>query len=99
MEFEIIMLPPAEDDLAEIVTYLNTLSREVALQYYDAIISEIETLSTMPIRCPTCRDAFLAAKGYRVLIVEKYLVFYMVCDKTVEIHRILYGSRNYAALL
>jgi hypothetical protein len=36
----------------------------------------------MPFRCPRPRDAALAAKGYRYLLVEKYLVFYVVVGDT-----------------
>ena len=32
--------------------------------------------------------------GYRVLIMESYLVFYIIRGQTVEIHRVVHGSRN-----
>ena len=41
----------------------------------------------------------LAAKGYRYLIVENYLVFYTISGQTVQIQRILYGRRNYQNIL
>ena len=41
----------------------------------------------------------LAAKGYRYLIVENYLVFYVVAGDTVQIRRILYAKRNYRSIL
>ena len=53
----------------------------------------------MPERCPRPRDLALAAKGYRYLIVENYLIFYVVSGGTVQIRRILYGRRDYRALL
>ena len=53
----------------------------------------------MPFRCPRPRDTALAAKGYRYLLVEKYLVFYVVVGDTVQIRRILYARRNYQSLL
>ena len=53
----------------------------------------------MPERCPKPKDLALAAKGYRYLIVENYLVFYIVSDDTVQIRRILYGRRDYRLLL
>lgn len=77
MEYEILMLPPAENDLADIAAYLNSFSRDAALRIYSKIVDEIESLSSMPLRCPQVRDPLLAAKGYRYLIVEKYLVFFM----------------------
>lgn len=97
--YKVRIYPTAEQDLASIADYLNTLSREAALHYYDLLTEEIASLSAMPERCPHPKDLALTAKGYRYLIVKDYLVFYMVVGDTVQIHRILYGRRNYQALL
>lgn len=97
--YEIRIYPAAKQDLMDIVEYLNTLSPTAAMRIYDKITAEILSLSQMPERCPRPRDLTLAAKGYRCLIVEKYLVFYVVHQKTVQIRRILYGRRNYQQLL
>ncbi len=97
--YRVRIYPTAEQDLAEIVAYLNTLSADVALRYYDMLVEEIAGLSTMPERCPHPRDLALTAKGYRYLIVKDYLVFYMVVGDTVQIHRILYGRRDYRSIL
>jgi len=97
--YEVKIYPTAQQDLREIVDYLNTLSPSAALRYYDKLTQEIASLSTMPERCPRPRDLALAAKGYRYLIVENYLIFYVVSGGTVQIRRILYGRRDYRALL
>ncbi len=97
--YKVRIYPTAEQDLAEIVNYLNTLSQQAALKYYDMLTKEIAGLSTMPERYPHPRDLALTAKGYRCLIVKDYLVFYMVVGDTVQIHRILYGRRDYQSLL
>ena len=97
--YKVKIYPPAQQDLQEIVDYLNTLSPGAALRYYDKLTEEIASLSTMPERCPRPRDLALAAKGYRYLIVENYLIFYVVSGGTVQIRRILYGRRDYRALL
>ena len=81
------------------IDYLNTLSQEAALKYYDLLTEEILSLREMPERCPRPRDLALAAKGYRYLIVGNYLVFYVVSGDTVQIRRILYGRRDYKLLL
>lgn len=91
--------PAAKQDLLDIVDYLNTLSADVALRYYDLLTEQIASLSNMPERCPRPKDLALAAKGYRYLIVEKYLVFYVVVGDTVQIRRIIYGRRDYSSLL
>ena len=97
--YKVKIYPSAQQDLRDIVDYLNTLSPSAALRYYDKLTQEIASLSTMPERCPRPRDLALAAKGYRYLIVENYLIFYVVSGGTVQIRRILYGRRDYRALL
>ncbi len=99
LEYKVKIYPSAEQDLAEIVDYLNTLSADAALKYYDMLVNEIASLSSLPERCPHPRDLALAAKDYRYLIVKDYLVFYMVVKDTVQIHRILYGRRDYLSIL
>lgn len=97
--YKVKIYPSAQRDLRDIVDYLNTLSPSAALRYYDKLTEEIASLSTMPERCPRPRDLALAAKGYRYLIVENYLIFYVVSGGMVQIRRILYGRRDYRALL
>ena len=97
--YNVRIYPTAEQDLLDIIDYLNTLSPQTAMSYYDLLTEQIASLSTMPERCPHPRDLALTAKGYRYLIVKDYLVFYRIIGDTVQIHRILYGRRNYQALL
>lgn len=97
--YEVKIYPSAQQDLRDIVGYLNTLSPNAAVRYYDKLTEEIASLSKMPERYPKARDLALAAKGYRFLVVNNYLVFYVVSGDTVQIRRILYGRRDYHALL
>ena len=83
--YKVKIYPSAQRDLRDIVDYLNTLSPSAALRYYDKLTEETAGLSTMPERCPRPRDLALAAKGYRYLIVENYLIFYVVSGGTVQI--------------
>jgi len=89
----------AKLDLKDIVSYLNTLSPQSALRYYDLIVEKIGSLVEMPERCPLLRDVALKAKGYRYLIAENYLVLFVIKADTVQIRRIIYGKRNYEWLL
>ena len=57
--YKIKIYPTAKQDLREIIDYLNTLSQQAALRYYDLLIAEIESLSQMPFRCPKPRDIAL----------------------------------------
>lgn len=97
--YKVIIYPAAKQDLLNIIDYLNTLSPDAALRYYDLLTEKIASLSHMPERCPHPKDLALAAKGYRYLIVENYLVFYLVFGNTVQIRRILFSRRDYRYLL
>lgn len=97
--YKIKIYPTAQQDFRDIIDYLNTLSPDTALRYYDLLTEKIASLAQSPERCPHPRDLALTAKGYRYLIVQNYLVFYIVNDDTVQIHRILYNRRNYSTLL
>ena len=98
-QYEIRIFPTAQQDLLDVIDYLNTLSQDTALKYYDRLTSEIASLSKMPERCPRPRDLALAAKGYRYLVVGNYLIFYVVAGNVVQIRRILYARRDYRQLL
>lgn len=97
--YKIKIFPRAKQDMEEVIDYLNTLSPDVALKYYDLLVEEIAGLSQMPERCPRPKDLALAARGYRYLMVKNYLVFYVIAGDTVQIRRILYARRNYKGLL
>ena len=97
--YKVKIFPTAKQDLEEVIGYLNTLSSETALKYYDLLVHEISSLSKMPERCPKPKDLALAAKGYRYFVVKNYLVFYVIVEDTVQIRRILYARRDYRSLL
>ena len=98
-KYKIMIYSHAKIDLKNIVSYLNTLSPLAVLRYYDLIVEKIGSLAEMPERCPFLRDVALKAKDYRYLIVENYLVFFVIKADTVQIRRIIYGKRNYEWLL
>ena len=97
--YKIKIFPTAKQDLEEVIGYLNTLSPDAALKYYDLLVEEIASLSKLPERCPKPKDLALAAKGYRYLVVGNYLVFYVIVGPVVQIRRILYARRDYKQLL
>lgn len=98
-KYKIKIFPIAQNDLREMVDYLNTLSPEAAIEHYDLMVEGIGSLSDMPERCPLARDTQLRLRGYRSLLVKNYMVFYVVNGDTVEIRRILYARRQYERML
>jgi plasmid stabilization system protein ParE len=98
-KYSIRIFSDAENDLDEIIDYLTGFSEQTALKYYDLLIEKIGTLTSMPERYPLVRDVQLRLRGYRWLKVNNYIVFYIVNESTIEIHRILFARRQYEGLL
>jgi plasmid stabilization system protein ParE len=97
--YKVKILPKAREDMLAITDYLNTLSPQAALRYYDLLVDKINGLSEMPERCAKVRDAQLGLRGYRFLIAGSYTVFFVVVGDIVQIRRILYNKRQYEGLL
>ena len=98
-KYKVVIFPTAQQDLMDVIDYLNTLSPSAALSYYDELTEQIASLSELPERCPHPKDLTLASRGYRYLVVRNYIIFYVICDDVVQIRRILYGRRDYGKLL
>ena len=93
----------AEEDLDEIYGYISTkLFAEIAaINLMDKIKNDIKRLARFPFSCNLVSDKLLKNKGYRKLIVDNYIVFYLAneAEKQVTIMRILYGASKYQDIL
>jgi plasmid stabilization system protein ParE len=65
----------------------------------DRFEQAIDRLELSPLAGKAPDDDELRERNYRMLIVGKYLVFYKIKEKVVEIHRIIHGARDYRHLL
>lgn len=61
----------------------------------------IDQLKDFPYSGSEVGDAYLAAKGYRKLVVDNCIVFHLVSDeqRMVIVMRIIHGAREYQNLL
>lgn len=80
MKYKIIRTDKADMQLREILFYIadDSGSVDIALNYLDRIESAIKSLEDFPLSGSIPRYSILRKQGYRVLIVERYLVFYKV---------------------
>jgi addiction module RelE/StbE family toxin len=98
---EIKYLSSFKQDLESIIDYISqTLEApQAALNLLDTIEKSIENLKCFPFAHRRYRPIKPISAEYRVLTVKNYLVFYVVLEETVEIHRIIYSKRNLPQLL
>ncbi|MBA1336710.1 MAG: hypothetical protein HPY66_3145 [Firmicutes bacterium] len=86
--YKISMLPTAKVDLADMIDYLSQFYQSTAIKQYDRIIDKINTLKEFSLMCEEYPIDIMGFR-YRKMVVDKYLVFYVVLEDTIEIHRII----------
>ena len=94
-QYEIRYLRTAECDLYGILDYISRDNPSAAESWLKKIDDSISLLGSNPYLGRIPKDIHLANKGYRMLVVDKYLVFYIIKEKTIQIRRILHGARKY----
>ncbi|MBP7553276.1 MAG: type II toxin-antitoxin system RelE/ParE family toxin [Spirochaetes bacterium] len=97
--YKIEYLPIAENDLTEIIDYIKIRSPKKALEYLDIFNEKISKLEQFPEIGKLPKDIRLKKLGYRILIIDNYLVFYVIKESVIEIRRILHGMRKYELLI
>jgi len=98
-KYVIRLLPVAEEDVDEIVAHVALDNLKAAMKLADQIESDLAMLSSFPELGRIPRDSDLRNAGYRYLIVADYLVFYTIEKRTIIVHRIFHGRRDYKELL
>ncbi|MBI5664280.1 MAG: type II toxin-antitoxin system RelE/ParE family toxin [Nitrospirae bacterium] len=98
-KYSIRYLPIAQRDLVGIIDYIKTDSPASAYKFLDRFDKAVVKLEDFPFMGQSPKDIRLQRLKYRILVIDSYLVFYVVKDTIVEIRRILHGKRRYSFLL
>ena len=97
--YKIRYLKTAQKDLDDIFTYVAKDNPGAAASLLENFDQTIIRLAVNPELGRVPLDDRLKMMGYRMLIIQRYLVFYVVKKRTVQIRRIVHGARRYAFLL
>ena len=97
--FSVRLLSIAEEDFTEIISFISDDNSKAAANLADKNKKNLELLSENPLLRKSPVDSDLKLLGYRYLIIENCLIFYTIEKRTILIHRILNGARNYKSLL
>ncbi|WP_339061426.1 type II toxin-antitoxin system RelE/ParE family toxin [Tepidibacillus marianensis] len=102
-KYKIEITETAEKDLFEISSYIanELLEPNTAKKVLKKIAESIFQLEEIPLRNPLVKDERLALQGIRKMLIDHFIVFYVVNEerKIVTIIRILYSKRNWHDLL
>lgn len=103
MKYNVMRTDKADEQLREIIFYIadDSVSVDIALNYLDKIETAIKRLEDFPDSGSIPRYSVLRKQGYRILIVERHLVFYKVDHESriVTIYSIVDGRREYRNLI
>ena len=97
--FKIRYLSTAENALDDIFTYILKDKPSAAASLLENFDSSISQLAFNPELGVVPKAERLKKLRYRILVVGKYLVFYVVKGKNVKIRRVIHGARQYGFLL
>jgi addiction module RelE/StbE family toxin len=93
----------AKNDLNRIYDYISKdLDAEIAaINLIEKIEMNLLRLEEFPFSCSSVGDEFLKKKGYRKMIVNNYIGFYLVDEEANEIviMRFLYGKQKFEDIL
>lgn len=98
-KYQIRLLKIAEEDYTEIIKFIAEDNPTAAEAIATKIEKNLELLSDNHYLGRVPRDEEIRNLGYKYIIVENYIIFYTIEKKTILIHRILHGARNYKSLL
>ena len=98
-KYKIRLLKIAEEDFTEIIEFIAADNPTAADKLATKIESNLELLSENHLLGRIPRDKEIRSLGYRFLIVQCYIIFYTVEDKTIYVHIILHGARSYNSVL
>ncbi len=103
MKYKIIRTDKSDEQLREIIFYIaeDSGSIDIALNYLDKIEAAINNLEDFPMSGSIPQYSILRKQRYRVLIVERHMIFYKVDDdkRIVIIYAIVDGRREYRNLI
>lgn len=101
-EYQIEFLSAAVHDMTEIISSFVMLgSRNGAVRIKEKMNKAVKRIAVFPYSGVIVPEEKLEKSGYRMVIIEKYLMFYRVFEDEhkVVFYRVLNGARNYPTLL
>lgn len=103
MKYKIVRTDQADEQLRNIIFYIadDSGSIDIALDYLGKIEKAVKRLEDFPLSGSIPRYSILRKQGYRVVVVERHLVFYKVNsdERIVTIYAIVDGRQEYKNLI
>lgn len=102
MKYNVIRTDTADAGIREIILYVaQNFGNSVALEKLDEIEKRILALEDNPYIGTEPRYLALKRQGYKILILEKNLIFYKICEesKNVVIYAVVDQRQDYLNII
>ena len=96
--YTINFYPSAYNDLENIKMYWEKNLEKESDDFMAELYQKTKSLEESPFLHHLPNNEYLRSKGYRILSVRNYNVFYTVTDTEVQIHRVLYNKMDFTKL-
>ena len=95
-QYDVKISRMALSDMEQIYSYIadRLLESDMAMRQYDRIAEAIQSLNILPERCALVESEPERTQGLRQMLVDNYLVFYIVGEDTVSVARVLYSASD-----
>ena len=97
--YHLVIYPSAQNDLLEVKDYFENKLKITPNKLFQKFYDSLDVLESNPFIHPLISDVYLEQLGYRMYAVDNFLVFYVIENDEIQIHRFLYGKRNYSLIL
>ena len=94
-QYAIIILPNAEQDIEDAYLYIKKDSLINALNWYQEIYRKIQSLSSLPSRCPLAPENDFFEDEIRHLTILNYRILYTTTEDTVYILHARHGHQQW----
>ena len=98
-KYKIIIYPTAQNDLLDVKDYFENKLKISPNNLFQKFYDSLDLLETNPLIHPLLMDTYLHQLGYRMFPIDNFLVFYAIENDEIQIHRFLYGKRDYSLIL
>ena len=96
MVYRVSILPGALQDARNYYEFIATYSLETAATWFEGLFEVVDSLSTMPMRCPIAPETALVGLEIRWLGYQKsYRIVYSIDESTVRIYHIRHTSQEF----
>lgn len=89
----------AVEDIQRICDFISSENPEAATRFIDAVDEEFSLLSAHPFLGRQRHFKIKGIRSWRVRGFEKYVIFYEVGAKALEVLRVLHGARDIRSIL